>query len=97
MVNNLPTQAGDARVSGSIPRLGRFLGEEVATHSSILAWKMLYTEKPGGHYSSWGDKSQTLLNMHICTHTHTHILYLIHVSRRFFFFFKNCILDQKQS
>ena len=31
--------AGDAGDSGSIPGLGRFPGEEMATHSSILAWK----------------------------------------------------------
>ena len=24
------------------------LGEEMATHSSILAWKIQWTEKPGG-------------------------------------------------
>ena len=24
------------------------LEKEMATHSSILAWKILYTEKPGG-------------------------------------------------
>ena len=29
--------------------------EEMATHSSILAWEIPWTEEPGG-YSSWGDK-----------------------------------------
>ena len=39
----------------------RFLGwedpleKEMATHSSILAWKILWTEEPGG-YSPWGRK-----------------------------------------
>ena len=39
----------------------RFLGwedpleKEMATHSSILAWKILWTEEPGG-YSSWDCK-----------------------------------------
>ena len=39
----------------------RFLGwedpleKEMATHPSILAWKILWTEEPGG-YSSWGCK-----------------------------------------
>ena len=28
--------------------------EEMTTHSSILAWKILWTEEPGGLYSSWG-------------------------------------------
>ena len=27
------------------------LEEEVATHSSILAWKILWTEEPGGLWS----------------------------------------------
>ena len=37
--------AGDP---GSIPGLGRSPGEEMATHSSILAWKIPWTEDPGG-------------------------------------------------
>ena len=32
-----------------------FLEKEIATHSSILAWKIPWTEKPGG-YSLWGHK-----------------------------------------
>ena len=33
-----------------VPSVGREdpLGEEMATHSSILAWKILQTEEPGG-------------------------------------------------
>ena len=33
---------------GLIPRLGRSLGEETATHSSILVWRIPWTEEPGG-------------------------------------------------
>ena len=36
--------AGDP---GSIPGLGRSLEKEMATHSSILAWKTPRTEEPG--------------------------------------------------
>ena len=36
--------AGDP---GSIPGSGRSPGEEMATHSSILAWRILWTEEPG--------------------------------------------------
>ena len=32
---------------GSIPDLGRFPGEGIATHSSILAWTIPCTEEPG--------------------------------------------------
>ena len=33
---------------GLIPRLGRSPGEEMATHSSILAWRITGTEETGG-------------------------------------------------
>ena len=32
------------------------LEQELATHSSILAWKISWTEEPGGSYSPWGRK-----------------------------------------
>ena len=31
------------------------LEEDIATHSSILAWRIPWTEAPGG-YSPWGHK-----------------------------------------
>ena len=40
----------------------RFLEEEMATHSSILAWEIQWTEEPGGLYSPWGCKSRTWLS-----------------------------------
>ena len=45
MIKNQPANAGDA---GSIPGLGTSPEEEMATHSSILAWKIPWTEEPGG-------------------------------------------------
>ena len=30
--------------------------KEMATHSSILAWRIPWTEEPGGLYSLWGCK-----------------------------------------
>ena len=45
MVKSPPAKAGDA---GSIPRLGRFLEKEMATHSIILAWEIPRTEEAGG-------------------------------------------------
>ena len=41
-----------------VPSLGREdpLEEEMATHSSILAWRIPYIEEPGGLYSPWGRK-----------------------------------------
>ena len=32
------------------------LKKEMATHSSILAWRITSTEKPGRLYSPWGCK-----------------------------------------
>ena len=33
--------------TGSVPGLGRSLEKEVSTHSSILAWRIPWTEEPG--------------------------------------------------
>ena len=46
-VEKLPTNAEDVTDMGLIPGLGR-LEKGVATHSSILAWRILWTEEPGG-------------------------------------------------
>jgi len=46
VIKNLPASAGDKRVrslSGEDP-----LEKEMATHSSILAWEIPWTEEPGG-------------------------------------------------
>ena len=48
MVKNLPGNAGDARDTGSIPGWEDPLEEEMAIHSSILVWKIPWTEDPGG-------------------------------------------------
>ena len=48
MVKNLPASAGDIR--NDVPSLDQedLLQEEMATHSNILAWKIPWTEEPGG-------------------------------------------------
>ena len=48
IIKNLPASAGDARDLGPIPGAGISLGEGIATHSSILAWEIPWTEEPGG-------------------------------------------------
>ena len=40
MVKNLSAYAGDLRDVGSVPRSGRPPEEGMATHSSILAWRI---------------------------------------------------------
>ena len=47
---NLP---GSARDAGSVPIWGDPLEQKMATHSSILAWKIPWTEEPGGLQSMW--------------------------------------------
>ena len=37
------------------------LGEEVATHSSILAWEIPWREEPGGLQTMGAQKTQTQL------------------------------------
>ena len=41
-VKNPPANAGDM---GLIPGLGRSMEKEMATHTSILAWEIPWTEK----------------------------------------------------
>ena len=55
MVKNVPVSAED---SSLIPALGRSPGERKATHSSILAWEIQWTEEPDGLQSSRSQKSQ---------------------------------------
>ena len=45
VVKNLTAKAGDA---GLIAGSGRCPGEGIASHSSILAWEIPWTEEPGG-------------------------------------------------
>ena len=45
MVKKLPTNAGD---TGLIPYGEIPLEKAMATHSSILAWEIPWTEEPGG-------------------------------------------------
>ena len=47
VVKNLPFKAGDGREAGRIPESGRSPEKGMATHSSILAWKISCTEEPG--------------------------------------------------
>ena len=47
IIKNLLANAGDLRDMGSIPGSGRSLEEEMATHSSTLAWEIPWTEDLG--------------------------------------------------
>ena len=69
MVKNLPA------MQGSTPSLGRSPKKGMATHSSILVWKIIWTDKPGGlqfMVSQRVDMTEQLTQQHsnICGSTH---------------------------
>ena len=47
-IKNPPANARDAGDASLIPGSGSSLEEEIATHSSILAWRIPRIEQPGG-------------------------------------------------
>ena len=66
-VRNTPVNARDAEDTGSVPVLERFPEEEMATHSSIMAWEIPRTEEPGPLQPMGSQKSQTWLSDWACT------------------------------
>ena len=48
VVSNPLANAGDTRDMGLTPGSGRSPGEGMATHSSILAWRIPWAEEAGG-------------------------------------------------
>ena len=59
LVKNPPENAEDTGDMGSIPGLGRSPGVGNDNHSSILAWKIPCTEKPGGYSPQDPEESDT--------------------------------------
>ena len=55
VIENPSADTGDTGHSGSVPEMGRCPEREMATHSSILAWNMPWTESLAG-YSPQGRK-----------------------------------------
>ena len=49
VVKNLPANAQDTRDAGSMPGWEDPLEEGTANHSSILAWRIPWTEQPAVH------------------------------------------------
>ena len=65
VVKNLLAHAGDlASIHGS----KRSLKKDIETHSSILAWRIPWTEEPG-ELCPWGHKESDTTEQ--LTHTHT--------------------------
>ena len=62
MVKNLPAMQKPQETQVSSQGQEDSLEDETATHSSILAWKILRTEEPGGLWSVASHKSRTQLS-----------------------------------
>ena len=70
LLKHPPASAGDIRDACSIPGSGRSLGEGKATHSSILGWRIPWTEEPHRLHTVHGvAQSQTRLKR-LSTHSH---------------------------
>ena len=67
-LKTLPPQSGDA---GSIPGSGDPLEEEMVIHCSILAWKIPWTEEPGGLQSM---ESQRVVRDWACMHVSSTVI-----------------------
>ena len=52
VVKNLPASVGDVRDTGPVPGLGRSPGGGHKNHSTVLAWRIPWTEEPGGLWST---------------------------------------------
>ena len=73
VAKNLPAKAGDTGDTW-VQYLGRkdFLEKEMVNCSSIFAWRIPWTEEPGGLRSMGFQKSDMAEHIHSRTHTHTH-------------------------
>ena len=60
MVKNLPASVGDIRHVGLILGLEDILEEGMATHSSIIGWRIPWTEEPGRLQSIGSQESDTI-------------------------------------
>ena len=70
MAKHAPASAGDTRDPGSVSGSGRPLEKEMATHSSVLACGVPWTEEPVVQRSPWGCKESEMT-----AHTHAHSLF----------------------
>ena len=62
VVKNPPANSGDTRDASLVPGSGRSPGEGNGNHSSIVAWKIPWTEEPGGLESLGPKKNPTQLS-----------------------------------
>ena len=86
VIKNLPAMQETLETWVGSPGQEDPLEEGMATHSSILAWKIPWTEEPDRLYSPWGHKGLGTLEL-AYTHTHTHTHTFIRATEIVFFFF----------
>ena len=65
VVKNLPASVGDLRYLGLIPGLGRSPGEGIATHYSVLAWRIPCSED-SGRLQTIGSQELDITEMTFC-------------------------------
>ena len=70
MIKGEPTNAGG---KGLISGWGRSPGGDMATHSSIHAWRILRTEEPGELFQSCQDSDRT----GVTYHAHTLVIFTL--------------------
>ena len=58
VVKNLPANSGDTGDVGSCLGQKDPLEEEIATHSSVLVWKIPWTEEPSGLQSTESQRAE---------------------------------------
>ena len=63
MVKYTPANVENAGDAGSIPGSGRSLEKGMATYSSVLAWRIPWTEEPGGLYNLVTEQQQLSKNI----------------------------------
>ena len=66
MVKNPPANAQDVKHAGSTLDQEDPLEEGMATHSSILAWRIPWTEEPGGLQSTRSQGVGHYMSTHTC-------------------------------
>ena len=79
-VKNLPAMQETQETQVQTLGQGESLGKEMATHSSILAWKIPWTEEPGGLQSKGLRRVDTAEQLHI--HTNPSYLFSLQSSTR---------------
>ena len=87
MVKNPPANAGASGLVGSTPGLGRSPGGGNGNPSSILAWRIPWTEEPGGLQSIG---LQRVRHDWVTEHTHTQALsvYIYIICRQAWWYFQ---------